>query len=229
MDPYSSEGELINIHAAFHQYQYQSVLDDFDPESFSAENHLAARVLQLRSRVALGQAQGVLDEVGGDQEGKPELAAVVALALLSLGSVDDAVQGVEGLLADGGDAAGENAVVQVLGGTVLAAAGKTDEALALLGRHQGSREFLKFCIGLCILWDYANLSIFLVDAVALIVQIHLQQNRNDLALKEVASARRWAQDSILVNLAESWVGLRQVRINISLVHELGFYTRRSHV
>lgn len=50
-----------------------------------------------------------------------------------------------------------------------------------------------------------------MDAVALIVQIHLQQNRNDLALKEVTAARRWAQDSLLVNLAESWVGLRQVR------------------
>jgi coatomer subunit epsilon len=45
-------------------------------------------------------------------------------------------------------------------------------------------------------------------SVALIVQIHLQQNRTDLALKEVQSARRWAQDSLLVNLAESWVGLR---------------------
>jgi coatomer protein complex subunit epsilon len=50
-----------------------------------------------------------------------------------------------------------------------------------------------------------------VEAVALIVQIHLQQNRNDLAVKEVAAARRWAQDSLLVNLAESWVGLRVVR------------------
>lgn len=40
------------------------------------------------------------------------------------------------------------------------------------------------------------------------MQIHLQQNRNDLALKEVVAARRWAQDSLLVNLAESWVGLR---------------------
>ena len=49
-----------------------------------------------------------------------------------------------------------------------------------------------------------------VDAVALIVQIHLMQNRNDLAAKEVAAARRWAQDSLLVNLAESWVGLRLV-------------------
>ncbi|KUI73054.1 putative coatomer subunit epsilon [Cytospora mali] len=184
MDPYSSEGELINIHAAFHQYQYQSVLDDFDPESFSAENHLPARILQLRARVALGQAQDVLDEVVGDKQ--PELAAVAALADLHLGNAEAAAQAVETLLAEGGDAAGENAIVQVLGGTVLAAAGKADEALALLGRHQGS-----------------------LDAVALIVQIHLQQNRNDLALKEVASARRWAQDSILVNLAESWVGLRQ--------------------
>lgn len=44
----------------------------------------------------------------------------------------------------------------------------------------------------------------------MIVQIHLQQNRNDLALKEVIGARRWAQDSLLVNLAESWVGVRLV-------------------
>lgn len=52
-----------------------------------------------------------------------------------------------------------------------------------------------------------------MDAVALIVQIHLHQNRNDLAVKEVAAARRWAQDSLLVNLAESWVGLRLVGYN----------------
>lgn len=44
--------------------------------------------------------------------------------------------------------------------------------------------------------------------MALIVQIHLQQNRTDLALKEVQAARRWAQDSLLVNIAESWVGMR---------------------
>ncbi|KKY39593.1 putative coatomer subunit epsilon [Diaporthe ampelina] len=184
MDPYSSEGELINLHAAFHQYQYQSVLDDFDPSSFSAENHLPARILQLRARIALGQGKEVLEsEVAGAKE--PELVAVGALAELSLGKEDDAVASVEKLLAEGGDAVAENAIVQVVGGTVLASAGKADEALQLLGRHQGN-----------------------LDAVALIVQIHLQQNRNDLALKEVTAARRWAQDSILVNLAESWVGLR---------------------
>lgn len=47
-------------------------------------------------------------------------------------------------------------------------------------------------------------------SVALIVQIHLQQNRTDLALKEVQAAKRWAQDSLLINLAESWVGMRVV-------------------
>jgi hypothetical protein len=52
-----------------------------------------------------------------------------------------------------------------------------------------------------------------VEAVALIVQIHLQQNRTDLAIKEVQAARRWAQDSLLVNLAESWVGLRVVSLS----------------
>lgn len=47
-------------------------------------------------------------------------------------------------------------------------------------------------------------------SIALIVQIHLQQNRTDLALKEATGARKWAQDSLLVNIAESWVGLRVV-------------------
>ncbi|KJZ79552.1 hypothetical protein HIM_01021 [Hirsutella minnesotensis 3608] len=111
MDPYSAEGELINIHNHFHQGQFQQVVD-FDTSSFSPDNELP-------------------------------------------------------------------------GGIVLQAAGKSDEALALLSQHQSSLE-----------------------AVALIVQIHLQQNRTDLAVKEVSSARRWAQDSLLVNLAESWVGLR---------------------
>lgn len=138
MDPYSSEGELINIHAAFHQYQYESVLSDFDPTSFSPENHLPARILQLRSRIALGQGQDVLNEI--QQEKQPELAAVAALATLSLGEQEKAVGAVNKLLEEGGDGAAENAIVQVVGGSVLAAAGKEEEALALLGRHQGNRE-----------------------------------------------------------------------------------------
>lgn len=47
-------------------------------------------------------------------------------------------------------------------------------------------------------------------SIALTVQIHLQQNRTDLALKEIQAARKWAQDNLLVNIAESWVALRLV-------------------
>ncbi|RMJ13362.1 hypothetical protein CDV36_006993 [Fusarium kuroshium] len=178
MDPYSAEGELINIHNHFHQGQYQEVID-FDTSSFSPDNALPVRVLVLRARLALGQAEDVLADVKGESD--PALEALGALAELSLGKVDSAVKTVEKLAASSAD----NTTVLIVGGTVLQAAGKSDEALALLTQHQGS-----------------------LDAVALIVQIHLQQNRTDLALKEVSAARRWAQDSLLVNLAESWVGLR---------------------
>lgn len=178
MDPFSAEGELINIHNHFHQGQYQQVVD-FDTSALSPENTLPARVLQLRARIALGQADDVLADVQGESE--PELEAVGALASQAAGDNDAAVKTAEELA----QSAADNATVQVLAGTVLQAAGKSEEALALLSQHQGNLE-----------------------AVALIVQIHLQQNRNDLAVKEVAAARRWAQDSLLVNLAESWVGLR---------------------
>ncbi|KAI1875347.1 hypothetical protein JX265_004405 [Neoarthrinium moseri] len=178
MDPYSAEGELVNIHNHFHQGQYQEVVD-FDTSAFSAENALPARVLAHRARIALGQADDVIADVQGESD--PELAAVGALAQFSLGKTDEAVKTIEELASSAGD----NAVVQVMGGTVLQAAGRSEEALALLSQHSGN-----------------------LDAVALITQIHLEQNRTDLALKEVRAARSWGQDSLLVNLAESWVGVR---------------------
>ncbi|KAK3373469.1 coatomer epsilon subunit-domain-containing protein [Lasiosphaeria ovina] len=144
MDPFSAEGELINLHNHFHQSQYQDVVD-FDTAALSPENALPARVLQLRARVALGQADDVLADVQGEAE--PELEAVAALA----------------------------------------------EPPA------GPRTPWLCC---------RSTKVIVLEAVALIVQIHLQQNRTDLALKEVVAARIWAQDSLLVNLVESWVGLR---------------------
>lgn len=131
MDPYSAEGELINIHNHFHQGQYQEVVD-YDTSSLSPENALPARVLVLRSRIALGQAEEVLSEVEGEKE--PELAVVAALAQFQVGKTDEAVAAVKQLA----ETEGDNATVQVVGGTVLQAAGHSEEALALLSQHQGS-------------------------------------------------------------------------------------------
>jgi len=132
MDPYSAEGELINIHNHFHQGQYQEVVD-YDTSSLSAENALPARVLQLRARIALGQAEDVIADVQGEKE--PDLVAAGAFAEYSLGKTDSALKTMEKLAEEAGD----NATVQIIGGTVLQAAGKSEEALALLSKHSGSR------------------------------------------------------------------------------------------
>jgi len=178
MDPFSADGELLNLHNYFHQGQYAEAVA-FDTSSLTPSNVLPARILSLRSQLALHQYEDVLADVAGESE--VELKAIAALAEFLNGEEEKGLEAAEALA----KSESENGVVQILAGTVLQAAGKSDEALALLGLHQGNLE-----------------------AVAIITQIHLEQNRLDLAVKEVANARKWAQDSLLVNLAESWVGLR---------------------
>ncbi|KAJ6180980.1 hypothetical protein N7519_011441 [Penicillium mononematosum] len=160
MDPFSAEGELLNIHSAFHSGQYQSVID-FETSALSPENKLPAQVLRLRAQIALGQFDESLAEPSIEED-SPDLSHKNSQRTTP-----------------------ENNTVQILAATVLQAQDHSEEALALLSKHQGNLE-----------------------AVSLIVQIHLQQNRTDLALKEVQAAKRWGQDSLLVNVAESWVGLR---------------------
>ncbi|CZT24810.1 related to coatomer epsilon subunit [Ramularia collo-cygni] len=176
MDPFSPEGELVNIHTAFIQGQYTSVLSDFTPSDFSPSNALPIQILQFRAQLALGQNSAVLAAISAsDAKSTPDLAAVRALAANDLAAAEQLAE-----------TAGDNLTVQLLCGTLLAKHGKHEEALALLAKHQGS-----------------------LDAVALIIQIHLALNRVDLAVKEAKSARSFAQDALLVNLAEAWIGMRQ--------------------
>ena len=92
-------------------------------------------MLQLRAQIASGQAEEVLADVEGEDE-VPDLAAVKAFAQYAAGDVHDAVDTVTQLSSSNS----ENATVQVLGGTVLQAAGKSEEALELLMKHQGNLE-----------------------------------------------------------------------------------------
>lgn len=50
-------------------------------------------------------------------------------------------------------------------------------------------------------------------STALAVQIYLQMDRLDLARKEVAHTKSWAEDALLLQLMEAWVDLRVVRFN----------------
>lgn len=130
-----NSAELVNIHNAYHQGQYQEVID-FNTSSFSPENALPARILQLRSRIALGQTEEVLADIEGETDDVPDLAAVKALAQHVEGKTETALALAQKLA----ETHSENATVQVLAGTVLQAQGKTEEALAMLGKHQGSLE-----------------------------------------------------------------------------------------
>jgi hypothetical protein len=124
--------ELINIHTAFHAGAYQQVLD-FDTSSFSSSNALPVRVLQARSRIALGQAQAVSSELASEKT--PDLAIVKLLADLEQGK--DVTSAARKLAEQHGQ---ENLTVQIIGGIILERAGETEEALALLSKHQGSLD-----------------------------------------------------------------------------------------
>ncbi|CAD0049971.1 unnamed protein product [Aureobasidium pullulans] len=176
MDPYSSEGELVNMHTAFVQGQYQQVID-FDTSVFSAPNQPSAQILKYRAQLALQDYDSVSSSISSsDASSDPSLAAVKVYASYAASSFtsDSAVSQAESLSQSNSD----NLSVQLLCGAVLARAAKTDEAIALLSQHQGS-----------------------LDAVAMSTQIHLSNNRADLAAKEAKSARSFAQDALLYQQA----------------------------
>lgn len=87
----------------------------------------------------MGQAQEALSSLE-DEDDVPEFSAVEAFAQYTIGNCSSALRAVEGLV----ESASENAVVQVLGAAVLQAEEKTEEALALLTKHQGNLEAYVF-------------------------------------------------------------------------------------
>lgn len=107
----------------------------FSISSLSDENVIPARVLQLRARIATGQAEQVLASAQKEHSA-PDFAAVKAFALHAEGDTAVGLQEMEELL----QSEPGNATVQVLGGTLLQAAGKSEEALVALTKHQGNLE-----------------------------------------------------------------------------------------
>ncbi|KAG0238210.1 hypothetical protein BGW42_006490 [Actinomortierella wolfii] len=75
--------------------------------------------------------------------------------------------------------------VKVALGQALANEGLVEEALAVLLPHGNYLE-----------------------SAAVVVQIYLQMNRLDLAKKELESVKTWAEDAMLAQQMEAWVGLR---------------------
>lgn len=174
--------ELFTIQRAFYSGDYEQVVS-IDPETFTETNVVHAQVLVARAQIALGRHQELLASLSGVTADEVELSVVKQFALYTLGGSGRAAA--LGELEQAIKAHKTNQTVQYIGGLVLVAEQRLDEALELLSLHEGSLE-----------------------AISLIVQIRLVQNRLDLAQKEVAAAKKWAQDNIVFNLAEAWLDLR---------------------
>ena len=93
-------------------------------------------MLQIRSRLALGQYAAVQKEAKGASEPDLKAAGIAAEFLAKPSEESPALAKAQELA----EAEGENLSVQVLCGTVLARAGDLEGALALLGKHQGSLD-----------------------------------------------------------------------------------------
>lgn len=125
--------ELLAIHNAFHQGQLSTVVQ-YDTSTLAPENVIKATVYKHRARIALGEAE----EVGAELEGEdgPELAAVKALADYMAGDTSTAATNIGTIISSSSD----NTTVQVIGGIILHLEGKSDDAVALLSKHQGNLE-----------------------------------------------------------------------------------------
>ncbi|CAG8594740.1 8176_t:CDS:2 [Ambispora gerdemannii] len=78
-----------------------------------------------------------------------------------------------------------NSTIQIISGTIYYHEGLLEDALKVLMKNNKNLE-----------------------CVALIIQIYLQMDRVDLAKRELAATKSWAEDAMLAQLIEAWVGLR---------------------
>lgn len=167
---------MFTIQQAFYNGDYNQVVT-VDISGFKDSNKLKASVLVARAKIYLGKAKQVSAELSGNKD----LEIVREYANYTEGR-KDALSNIEKIIAEESN----NEIVQFMGGLTLAAEKRYNDALMLLGNHEGSLE-----------------------CISLIVQIYLIQNRVDLAMKQVQEAKKIAQDNIVFNLSEAWVNLRK--------------------
>ncbi|KAI8081287.1 coatomer epsilon subunit-domain-containing protein [Halteromyces radiatus] len=183
------ESVLFGIRNLFALGNYQALINEVTSTRnlHSPDAKLEAQIYLYRSYVAQGKYNLVLSDIQ-DTDADAGLKAVRLLSLyLQQKSkalpTDDLVQQAKQFFEEGSHRV--HPVVQVVIATLLVNAGKYDDALQVL--HVRTKK---------------------LECVALAVQIYLQIDRLDLARSEVNHAKSWAEDALLLQMMEAWVGLR---------------------
>ncbi|KAI8329417.1 coatomer epsilon subunit-domain-containing protein [Chlamydoabsidia padenii] len=179
------ESVLFGIRNMFALGNYQALINQISSsrQFNSPEATLEAHTYLYRSYVAQGKFNLVLSDIKDTQDVDPGLRAVRLLALYLQKPSDNLLQQAQELFEQGTNRV--HPAVQVVVASLFVNAGKLEDALKVL--HVRSKK---------------------LECVALAVQIYLQMDRLDLARNEVTQAKSWAEDALLLQMMEAWVGLR---------------------
>ncbi|ORZ10423.1 coatomer epsilon subunit-domain-containing protein [Absidia repens] len=184
------ESVLFGIRNMFALGNYQALINEVSSSRtlHSPDSKLEAQTYLYRSYVAQGKYNLVLSDIHDSPDVDAGLNSIRLLALYlqqksKSQPTDDLVQQAHQLFEQGTNRV--HPVVQVVIATLFVNAGKLDDALQVL--HVRTKK---------------------LECVALAVQIYLQMDRLDLARNEVNHAKSWAEDALLLQIMEAWVGLR---------------------
>ncbi|KAI7855008.1 coatomer epsilon subunit-domain-containing protein [Circinella umbellata] len=183
------ESILFGIRNAFALGNYQIVINEVSSARTiqSPAAKLESQSFLYRSYVAQGKYNLVINDIAeSGAEGPLTAIRLLATYLRAKQKNEDVQPIIEqalALLEEGANRVDQT--IQVVVATILVNDGKSEEALKVL--HTRSKK---------------------LECCALAVQIYLQMDRLDLARKEVAQAKSWAEDALLLQMMEAWVDLR---------------------
>ncbi|GBB86454.1 hypothetical protein RclHR1_12890009 [Rhizophagus clarus] len=192
--------ELFALKNLFYTGSFQQVINEANSRTQVSETAKLERKIYLyRAYIAQGKYNLVISEIKSSDTVDLQVIKILAIYLQaktsssgggSNGNVGEDTKKEEALkelreviLSDPSNAI--NSTVQIITGTIFYHEGLYEEALKVLVRHNKNLE-----------------------CVALIIQIYLKLDRLDLAKRELASTKTWAEDAMLAQLIEAWVGLR---------------------
>ncbi|KAL1933880.1 hypothetical protein VTP01DRAFT_7970 [Rhizomucor pusillus] len=186
------ESFLFGIRNAFALGNYQTVINDVSSSRVaqSPAAQTEAQSYLYRSYIAQGKYNVVINDIpeAADAEAPHKAIRLLATYLRAKQKneseeCENVVQQALALIEEGANRVDQT--VQVIVATILVNDGKLEDALRIL--HSRAKK---------------------LECVALATQIYLQMDRVDLARKEVAHAKSWAEDALLLQLMEAWVDLR---------------------
>ncbi|CAG8625117.1 13906_t:CDS:2 [Funneliformis caledonium] len=192
--------ELFALRNLFYTGSFQQVINEANSRAKVSEAaNLERKIYLYRAYIAQQKYNLVISEIKSSDEIDLQVVKILAIYLQAKPSV-----GSVGLNnGSGGESKKEEALkelrdvvlsdptnlinptVQIIAGSIFYHEGLYEEALKILVRHNKNLE-----------------------CVALIIQIYLKLDRLDLAKRELASTKTWAEDAMLAQLIEAWVGLK---------------------